>query len=181
MLIHASWKRVFSIFHCVKVSFGSMGVFQRANGHSKTRIDVWRCYVLGSAKTCLWHFTSDSIPFRSPWCHTKDTLTISVAQQGHTPLLFWGTTRWTRWFLKAGWLEMDNVLRVTKNCPIFPVVLCWCVMENPHSVFADDSTYQRLFKCQEERKYSSFSRVQHGASPWQRNPPAILILSNTPD
>lgn len=39
-------RKLFSVFHCVKVSFGSLGVFQRANSHSQTRVDEERCYAM---------------------------------------------------------------------------------------------------------------------------------------
>lgn len=64
ILIHASWQRAFSIFHYVKVSFGSMGVFKRANSHSKNQNRCVKMLCFGLSKDhCHCHFASESIPF----------------------------------------------------------------------------------------------------------------------
>lgn len=74
ILIHASWEGTFPIFHCAKVSFGSMVVFQRANSHPETRIDVWRRDVLGSVKTMIRHIWQQTC--RRPRGYIKDMLTL---------------------------------------------------------------------------------------------------------
>lgn len=113
ILIHASWEAAFSVFHCVKVSFGSVGVFQRASGQYKVRMDVWRCDALGSSDI-LSVSTNDTLQRQHnnhSWCTSKTHHCLFKVILRHNKLIF-------EISLKAGWLKI-NKLTLAKNCQVF--------------------------------------------------------------